>query len=122
MKLINRKLHGVLDYLTGVFLILSPQLFQFGEQQAAASFIVIMGGLVLLYSLLTEYEMGILAVIPYSVHLGIDVLCGLTCILSVLLLSNDLLYELPHLYIGIFKLAEAALSRKDPAENMADVP
>jgi hypothetical protein len=73
---ISRKLHGVIDYAIGLILVVAPKLFQFGDQNIAASVSVVLGLMTILYSLLTDYELGVVRMIPYAGHRLFDFVAG----------------------------------------------
>lgn len=71
MKFVSMRLHGVLDYLLAALFFLAPFLFAFTSPLAQIiSFVV--GGSVLVLSLLTRYPLGVLRVIPFPVHGGVE--------------------------------------------------
>jgi predicted cobalt transporter CbtA len=74
MKIIPRKMHGLLDYLVGVVLIAAPWLFGFADDGPATYIPVALGAGALVYSILTNYEFGVVRLIPFRVHLLLDVL------------------------------------------------
>ncbi len=76
MPRISRPVHGVLDYLTGVLLAASPWIFGFAHQHLAPQFALIFGGGMVLYSLLTNYELGVVRLLPFPVHRFIDFAVG----------------------------------------------
>lgn len=82
-KLIPTRVHGVLDYLFGVLYIALPLLLNW--PQPAAGILMALGAGVLLYSIFTRYELGMIKVIPMSAHLAIDLLGGLLLLAAPLL-------------------------------------
>jgi hypothetical protein len=76
MKFISSRAHGVLDYPVGFLLIIAPQLFGFSDVDAARNVSVAIGVSALVYSLLTSFELGLFKVIPFRVHLGLDLVSG----------------------------------------------
>jgi hypothetical protein len=73
MRFLPTRAHGVLDYLVGLLLVASPWLFGFADGPAAARGAPIaLGAGALLYSLLTDYELGLLRVVPMPGHLLLD--------------------------------------------------
>jgi len=64
--MINSKLHGILDYLTVIFLWLSPTLF--GMPETTALFTYVLGAIHLALTLMTNFELGVIKVIPFRVH------------------------------------------------------
>src|SRR3954466_1777092 len=77
MNLIPTRVHGFLDYIVGLLLILAPWLFGFAHHGAATWMPVILGAGALVYSLFTRYELGAVKAIPMPAHLALDGLSGL---------------------------------------------
>jgi hypothetical protein len=65
-----------LDYVYGLLLLTSPWIFGFAAQPAEAWVAWILGGGTILYSMLTNYELGLVRLLPFSMHLFRDVLGG----------------------------------------------
>ncbi|MBA4138232.1 MAG: hypothetical protein C0518_13030 [Opitutus sp.] len=76
MRLLSSRLHGVLDYIVGVLLIVAPRVFGFSDTGAAAQVPVLLGVATIVYSLLTRYPLGLLHVIPFRAHLTLDFISG----------------------------------------------
>jgi hypothetical protein len=112
MHIIPTRIHGVLDYAVGALLIISPWLFGFADNGPAQWVPVALGAGVVLYSLLTRYELGV-GPIPLGAHLALDVLGGIFLAMSPWLLGfADLVYW-PHLAIGIMEIVVATLTPSD---------
>jgi hypothetical protein len=65
MKIIPRKIHGFLDYLVGIVLIAVPWLFGFADDGPATYIPVALGAGALVYSIVTNYEWGLVRLIPF---------------------------------------------------------
>src|SRR5690349_10642187 len=75
LDLIPRPLHAATDYLWSSAFAAAPEVFDFADDDRAVLFCRIMGGSSIGVSLLTRYELGLIKVIPFNVHLmGWDVL------------------------------------------------
>lgn len=74
--MITTKLHGYLDYMMGLFLIITSFLLSVSNTQASRVLIV-MGIGTIIYSVLTNYELGIWKVLPLKIHFGVDIISGL---------------------------------------------
>jgi hypothetical protein len=122
MKIIPRPIHGVLDYVVGIILILSPRLFGFNSGGAEQSVPVALGWTTLVYSLLTKYELGALRMIPFRAHLVLDFLSGLFLAVSPWLLGFANRVWVPHVILGLLEIVVVALSRRDPAIKPATTP
>src|SRR5688572_5190665 len=97
MKFISTRIHGVLDYLVGILLIISPWLFNFSEEGFAVIVPITLGIITIIYSVMTDYEMGILNLISMKTHLLFDILSGVFLAVSPWLLGfSDYMYA-PHL-------------------------
>lgn len=73
IRFLPTKVHGVLDYVVGIALIAAPWIFKFAPMGGPAVFIPIVLGITLIvYSLLTRYEWGVLKVLPMPYHLAVD--------------------------------------------------
>jgi hypothetical protein len=76
MRFIPTRFHAPLDYIVGVVLIAAPWIFQFSESGAATAVSVVLGSGLIVYSLFTDYELGVWKVAPVAVHNLIDVVAG----------------------------------------------
>lgn len=76
MRFIPTRLHAPLDYIVGVALIAAPWIFQFSEHTAATVIPIVLGAGLIVYSLLTDYELGLWRVIPMGGHNLFDVAAG----------------------------------------------
>lgn len=75
MKLLSPRVHGFLDYLVVVFLLLAPSLF--GFRGIAATLCYVLAPIQLVMSLLTDYPLGIAKVIPFPVHGAVELIVAL---------------------------------------------
>lgn len=104
MKFINRKTHAVMDYLVGVILIAAPWLLGFGDSEPAKWSAVGVSAVLLVLSLITDYEGGVIKAVPMGFHLGMDVVAGLFLATSPWLLGYQNQVFLPHLIVGILEI------------------
>jgi len=75
MKLLAPRPHGYIDYLAVVALALAPSLFGFGGVPATLCYVLAVVQLAM--SLLTAYPLGILKVIPFPVHGGVELVTAI---------------------------------------------
>lgn len=66
MKILNSKIHGIVDYLFVLFLFASPSIF--GLQQRAELFTYLLGAIHLLVTIFTNFEYGIIRIILFKHH------------------------------------------------------
>jgi hypothetical protein len=77
MKIIPKFYHGILDYMSGLLLLAGPNLFGFDEIGGAPAWIPpIVGMMILLQALMTDYELGAMKVVPIATHLMMDYVIG----------------------------------------------
>lgn len=117
MRFIPTRVHGVLDYLWGAALASSPWWLGHARGGAETWIPVSFGAGAALYSLLTDYELGIARVFSMRTHLAIDIAGGL------LLAATPWLFGLAgearalHLGFGLFSVAAGLLTRTDPQRH-----
>lgn len=112
--MIPTKTHGIIDYIVAVLLIVAPYLFGFANGGAAQWVPMLLGASIIVYSLLTRYELSVAKLIPMPVHLGIDALGGILLIASPWLFGFADLIWWPHVLVGIAEIAVVAMSRRHP--------
>lgn len=78
MKFISPKIHGILDYITVIFLLASPSLF--GFTGLLANFTYVLGIVHLLLTVLTNYNLGLIKVIPFTFHGTIEFIVAIALI------------------------------------------
>jgi hypothetical protein len=110
MKIISTKVHGVLDYMMGVLLIASPWIFGFADNGMQLWMPVILGIMVIIYSLMTDYELGLSDNISMRTHLVLDFISGALLAASPWIFGFADEVYLPHLVLGIAEIGAAALT------------
>lgn len=81
MKIINTKLHGILDYITSFILIL-PWIVNYFPTEKDTWVLGAIGGVIFMYSFITDYEFGLIKVINMKTHLVLDIVIALLLIMS----------------------------------------
>jgi len=77
MKIIPKFYHGVLDYLSGLLLLAGPNLLGFAETGGATAWMPrLVGLMILLQALMTDYELGVMKLVPIGMHLIVDYIVG----------------------------------------------
>lgn len=115
MRFISTRAHGVLDYLIGVLLIAAPWLLGFAEGGAETWIPVILGATVIVYSLLTNYELGVVRRIEMPVHLWFDGLGGAFLAISPWVFGYADVVWVPHVLVGLLEIGAAAFTQTRPA-------
>ena len=115
MRFLSSRAHGVLDYLTGILLILAPRILGFQDAGIAAQVPVFLGIATIVYSLLTRYELGLIRVLPFGFHLTLDFFAGVFLAASPWLLGFADRVWAPHLIVGLFEVVASLSTRRDVA-------
>jgi hypothetical protein len=121
-KFIPTKVHGALDYIVGIALILAPWLFAFSDRGGAAVAIPIVLGIGLIaYSIFTKYEWGLIKVLRMPYHLIIDLLAAALLAFSPFIFGfydeNAMNVWLPHVVVGIAVILVVIFSQSQPASD-----
>jgi hypothetical protein len=115
MRFLSTKVHGYLDYIVGALLIAAPWIFNFDRGGAETWVPVILGIAAIIYSLMTDYELGATRGISMRMHLTLDLMSGVLLAASPWIFGfADYIY-LPHLVLGIFEIGASLMTRTQPA-------
>ena len=114
MRFISTKVHGMLDYIMGLIIIASPWLFGFADGTAAQWVPVAIGIVLLLSSLMTNYEYSLAKMISMPTHLGLDVLAGIFLIASPWLFGFASRISTPHIVFGILEIGAGLMTKTTP--------
>ena len=114
MRIIPTRVHGVLDYLTAGVLIAAPSMLGLRKSGAQTWLPMALGVGTIAYSLLTDYELGLVRVIPMPVHLALDAANGALLAASPWLLGFAEEVSAPHLALGLFEIGAATFSQTTP--------
>src|SRR5688572_20591658 len=114
MRFIPTKIHGILDYLVGVLLAVSPWLFQFNRGGAETWIPVLLGAGAILYSLFTDYEWGVSRKLSMPTHLLLDLLSGAFLAASPWIFGFAEYVYLPHLIFGLLEIGVSLMTKRQP--------
>lgn len=117
MRFLTTRFHGFLDYLMGIFLIAAPWLLGFAEDGPSTWVPVFFGSGMILYSLVTDYELGVARAISMKTHLLFDFLGGAFLAASPWIFGfADYIY-LPHLILGIAEMGASLTTKTVPSQD-----
>lgn len=123
MKPIPTFVHGIADYIGGVALLLAPNIFGFADEGGAAVWVPrVIGVIVLLQSVMTRYEVGLMKVLPMRVHLMNDYVASLFLAASPWIFGfNDRPANvwMPHLVVGLAVFVMSLLTQHEPRHRSA---
>ncbi len=114
MRIVSTKTHGILDYLTGAALLAAPKALGLEDVPPSSRALKLAGGGAAAYSLLTNYELGVVKLLPMPVHLAVDAASGALLASSPWLFGfarNGARYWLPHVLVGAQEILAAATTK-----------
>ena len=120
MRFIPTRIHGYLDYIVGVVLIAAPWIFQFSEHRAATVVPIVLGVGLILYSLLTDYELGAFRVLPMAMHNVLDVIAGVFLAASPWIFGfadETANVWVPHLLVGIAAVVLGLVTKQHASDE-----
>lgn len=87
-RFITKSIHAYLDYPVAFGLIIMPFLFGLGAENALAMWLSVLTGIaVFLLTVLTDHHLGMIRVLPYSLHLAVDGIVGVVFVIAPLVLG-----------------------------------
>ncbi len=122
LRFIPTKVHGVLDYVHGAALLAAPELLRTKDEPRAALVSRMAGGGATAYTLMTDFELGAVKVIPVPVHLMLDAASGALLASAPWVLGyakGGTRYWLPHAFVGGADVLAAAATRTEPSYHKA---
>ncbi len=118
LRMIPTGVHGAIDYLTGGMLLAAPKVLGISDDPRAALVLRSAGGGALVYSLITDYELGLLRLLPMPAHLALDAASGVLVAASPWLFGfagRGPRYWLPHVLVGATEVLAATTTRTEPS-------
>jgi hypothetical protein len=116
MRLLPTRIHGMMDYLMGTLLIALPFLSGFPGRWATWVPVALGAGAIV-YSLMTNYELGLAPVLSMSSHLGLDAASGLVLAASPWLFGFASAIWIPHVVLGLLEVFAALITKTVPSHG-----
>lgn len=121
MKKISTKTHGKLDYIMGLILVTSPWIFNYAHSYQYFIWIPFaLGNLIIIYTMLTDFEHGFAPVLSVKAHLAIDFLSGAFLAASPWIFGFSEIIFLPHVVLGAAQVLAALFTRTEYKVSIAD--
>ena len=90
MKFVTKQIHAYLDYPVAIALIGLPFLLGLGSSNPLAfQLSLITGVAALILTILTDHQLGVFPVVPYKIHLTVDLLVGIVFVLAPFLFAFE---------------------------------
>ncbi len=114
-RIIPRPVHAATDYLYAAALAASPSVVGFEDEENAAFVARALAGTTVLASLLTRYEISLIPLIPFNLHLKLDFLAAIPTMAAPWLLGfeNNKKARNTFLAFAIFEIVAVLLSRRN---------
>lgn len=79
LRFVTRTIHAYLDYPVAIALMGLPFLLGLGESNLLALWLSVVTGIAaFVLTVLTDHHLGLIRVLPYKLHLTVDLIVGLT--------------------------------------------
>jgi hypothetical protein len=117
---IPTKVHGAVDYATSGALLAAPELFRLKDVRSSALAPRVAGAAGSAYSALTDYELGVVKVLPMKAHLALDTASGALLAASPWVLGyrkHGVRHWLPHTLVGLSEIAVALTTRSESYDD-----
>jgi len=87
-RFVTRRVHAYLDYPVALSLLALPFVLGLGGSSPLALWLAVAAGAAaFVLTLLTDHELGVVRVVPYSVHLAVDLAVGIVFLAAPVLLG-----------------------------------
>ena len=123
MRIIPTIVHGIADYILGVVLLVLPNIFGFDELGGPSVWIPRILGIVdLVQSLATNYELGVVKILPMKLHLMNDYMVSVFFAISPWLFGfshRSVNVWAPFLVLGVLVFVVSVMTRTHPGRSIA---
>jgi hypothetical protein len=116
-EFISTRVHGILDYLVGAFLMATPWVFGFWRNGAESWVPIWLGAAAVVYSLLTNYELGAAKLLTMRAHLWLDLVSGVFLAASPWIFRFDNYVYVPHVVLGFLEIGVSLMTDRQPYEK-----
>ncbi|UWQ28677.1 hypothetical protein K3555_20605 [Leisingera sp. M527] len=118
LRFVTRTIHAYLDYPVAIALMGLPFLLGLGESNPLALWLSVATGIAaFVLTVLTDHHLGLIRVLPYKLHLTVDLIVGLTFLAAPFLFGFAGLDAAFYLLNGAAVLAVISLSAPEGAET-----
>ena len=113
-RFITKTIHAYLDYPVALGLIAMPFLFGLGATAPLAFWLSVVTGIAaFVLTVLTDHHLGIIGVLPYSLHLAVDGLVGIAFVAAPIVLGFSGLDFWYYMVFGLTVLAVVSLHQPE---------
>lgn len=120
-KLFSQAFHAYIDYPVALGLIAMPFLLGLGTSNPLAIYLSVATGIAaLILTVLTDHETGVVKILPYKLHLAMDLIVGLVFLASPFVLGFAGLDAAYYWVIGVTVVAVVGFHKPQDALAQAD--
>ena len=113
-RFITKTIHAYLDYPVALGLIAMPFLVGLGAENPLALWLSVATGVAAFaLTLLTDHHLGLIRVLPYSLHLAVDGLVGTAFVAAAIVMGFSGIDFWYYLTLGLTVLAVVSLHQPD---------
>ncbi|NSY37323.1 hypothetical protein [Leisingera sp. ANG59] len=117
LRFVTRTIHAYLDYPVAAALMGLPFLLGLGESNPLALWLSVATGIAaLVLTVLTDHHLGLIRVLPYKLHLTVDLIVGITFLAAPFLFGFAGLDSAFYLLNGAAVVAVISLSAPEEAK------
>ncbi|WP_299734732.1 hypothetical protein [uncultured Roseobacter sp.] len=114
LRFVTKSIHAYLDYPVALGLIAMPFLFGLGAENALAFWLSVATGVAAFaLTVLTDHHLGVIRVLPYSLHLAVDGLVGIAFVVAPIVLGFAGLDFWYYTILGLTVLAVVGLHQPE---------
>lgn len=122
-RFVTKSMHAYLDYPVAISLMGAPFLLRLDGSHPLALWLAVSTGIgAFILTLLTDHKLGVLRVLPYSVHLAVDALVGVVFLVAPIVLGFTGLDAWYYWANGAAVLLVVGLHKPEPASSVAAAP
>ena len=120
MRFVTKEIHAYLDYPVAIALIALPFLLGLGETAPLALWLSVVTGIAAFgLTVLTDHHLGLIRVLPYSFHLLVDGIVGVTFLAAPIVLGFQGIDAIYYWANGLAVVIVVGLHKSDPSAKLA---
>lgn len=119
-RFITKSIHAYLDYPVALGLLAMPFLFGLGAENSLAFWLSVITGVAAFgLTVLTDHHLGLIRVLPYSLHLAVDGLVGIAFVVAPIALGFTGFDFWYYMVLGLTVLAVVGMHQPDESAAAA---
>ncbi|MFI5220463.1 MAG: hypothetical protein ACHQNT_13340 [Bacteroidia bacterium] len=122
MYLLSTRIYGIINYLAGIFIFSNPWLYDFEKHPGLSWALRAAGAIIVIMSAFTNYEMGIIKIIPVRSRLIPDICIAVFFLLTPWIFNFYVSVFLPQLFTGLLIILAAIFVDPIPSYIKSSYP